>query len=281
MTTTSSKTSVIIGGTGKTGRRVAARLIEMGVPVRATSRTGEHTFDWDDETTWSPALRDAGAVYLTYAPDLGLPGAADRVRELAALAADSGVRRLVLFSGRGQHNHEPAERAVQESGLEWTIVRSAWLAQNFSEDFLAPMVGAGVLALPAGDAVIPFIDADDVADVAVAALTEAGHHGEIYEVTGPRSLGFAEAAEEIARATSRPLGYLAVDDHEYASGMAEEGVPPDLAAVLSEIFVELRTGESAHPTDAVQRALGRPPRDFTAFVRAAAGSWTQDSRSAE
>jgi uncharacterized protein YbjT (DUF2867 family) len=267
--------TLVVGGTGTTGRRVAARLAAAGRPVRVGSRSGRPRFDWADQTTWEPALEGVGAVYLSYAPDLGLPGAADRVRDVAAAARAASARRLVLLSGRGQHGHAPAERAVRDSGLAWTIVRSAWFAQNFSEGFLAPMVADGVLAVPAGEAAEPFVDVDDLADVAVAALTDDRHDGRVYEVSGPRRLRFAEAAAEIARAAGRPVRYAPVAERDFADGMAASGVPGELIGVLDEVFAELRHGGGA-VADGVPRALGRPARDFAEYARAAAaaGVWS-------
>ncbi len=268
--------TLVVGGTGKTGRRVAGRLAAAGRPVRIGSPSSRPGFDWDDEATWEPALQGVGAAYLTYAPDLGLPGAADRVRDLAAAARGAGVRRLVLLSGRGQHGHARAERAVQDSGLPWTIVRSAWFAQNFSEGFLTPMVVDGTLAVPVGEAAEPFVDAGDLADVAVAALTDDRHSGEIYEVSGPRMLRFADAAEEISRATGRPVHVVPISERDFADGMAAAGVPDGLVTVLSEVFAELRDGRNATTADGVRRALGRPARDFAEYARdaAAAGAWS-------
>jgi uncharacterized protein YbjT (DUF2867 family) len=268
-------TTLVIGGTGKTGRRVAERLSASGLLVRVGSRSGDPAFDWDDESTWKPALRGVRAAYLTYAPDLGLPGAAEQVRALADLAVSGGTRRLVLLSGRGQDGHAPAERAVQESGADWTIVRAAWFAQNFSEGFLTRPVRDGVLALPAGDAAEPFVDAADVADVAVAALTDDRYAGQVYEVTGPRLVTFEAAADEIALAIGRPIRYHPITSQDFTAGMTEAGLPSGLVAVLAEVFAELRSGRNASTADGVERALGRPPRDFAAFARttAATGVW--------
>lgn len=258
-----------------TGRRVADRLTTSGRPVRIGSRSGHPAFDWDDESTWEPSLQGVGAAYLTYPTDLGLPGAAERVKAFAAAAIGSGARRLVLLSGRGQHSHAPAEQAVQESGAAWAIVRSAWFTQNFSEGFLAPMVAAGELALPAGEAVEPFVDAEDVAEVAVAALVDDRHVGQVHEVTGPLPLRFAEVTNLITAATGRPVRYHSIDDEQFTAGMAEDGLPADLVAVLIQVFADLREGGNASTTDGVERALGRPPRGMADFVRsaAAAGVW--------
>jgi uncharacterized protein YbjT (DUF2867 family) len=196
------KTALVLGGTGKTGRRVAQRLKARGVPTRVGSRSGEPPFDWEDEATWAPALQTVGSVYVSYYPDLAVPGAVAAVRSFAELAVESGVRRLVLLSGRGEPEAERAEAAVRDSGADPTILRSTWFMQNFSEDYMLGHVLSGEIRLPAGDVPTPFLDADDIADVAVAALTEDRHAGQLYELTGPRSLTFAEAAAEIAEATS-------------------------------------------------------------------------------
>jgi uncharacterized protein YbjT (DUF2867 family) len=276
MVTNSAQTTLVVGGTGTTGRRVAARLTALGRPVRIGSRSSSPGFDWDDADTWAPALDGVGAAYLTYAPDLGMPEAAGRIARFAELARRSGVRRLVLLAGRGQHGHAPAERAVQESGLEWTVVRSAWFAQNFSEGFLAGLVADGTVPVPAAGALEPFLDAEDLADVVVTALTQDGHGGRVYELTGPRLLGFADAAAEISRARDAQVAYLPIAEADFAAALAAEGTPASLTAVLCEVFAELREGGNASTTGDVERVLRRPPRDFTAFAVAAAngGAWS-------
>ena len=266
---------LVIGGTGRVGRRVAERLTARGVPVRIGSRSGEPPFDWEDEGTWAPALDQVGAVYLSYAPDLAVPGAVAAVRSFAELAVEAGVRRLVLLSGRGEEEAQRAERAVQDAAAEWTVVRCAWFNQNFSENYLLePMLG-GEVALPAGDVPEPFVDAEDIADVAVAALTEAGHAGELYELTGPRLLTVKEAIGEIAWAAGREIRFVPVSVEEYESVLAEQDVPPEFLSFLTYLFGEVLDGRNAHLTDGVRRALGREPRDFADYAReaAAAGVW--------
>ena len=202
-------TTLVLGGTGKTGRRVAERLWALDRPVRVGSRRGTPPFDWDDRSTWAGALRDVGSVYIAYYPDLAFPGAAEAIGAFSRAAVASGVRRLVLLSGR-EAQALPSEEAVRTAGVESTVIRASWFAQNFSEHFLLEAVRAGVIALPAGDVAEPFIDVDDIADIAVAALTEDGHAGELYEVTGPRLLTFADVAAELTLATGREVRYLAV-----------------------------------------------------------------------
>jgi uncharacterized protein YbjT (DUF2867 family) len=274
-------TTLVLGGRGKTGRRVVERLTARGVPMRVGSRSGEPPFDWEDRSTWAPALDGVASAYVSYYPDIAIPGAVEKVRSLAELALEHGVRRLVLLSGRGEEEAQRAERAVQETGADWTIVRCAWFMQNFSEDFLVEPIVGGEVVLPAGDEPEPFVDADDIADVAVAALTDDRHIGELYELTSPRLLTFAEAVGEIARATGREIRYVPVSIEEYAAGAAEFGVPADFVEFLTYLFSEV-LGRSAYVTDGVQRALGREPRDFSAYARetAATGVWTSSAVSA-
>src|SRR5262245_56258650 len=124
---------LVIGSTGKTGRRVAARLDTLGVEVRHGSRSTTPPFDWSDPLTWRPALAGVRAAYVAYPPDLAAPGSADAVTELTRIARAAGVQRLVLLSGRGEQEALAAERIVQASGLEWAVVRASWFMQNFSE----------------------------------------------------------------------------------------------------------------------------------------------------
>jgi len=267
--------TLLLGGTGKTGRRVAERLTARGLPVRIGSRSGEPPFDWKDEATWAATLRDVQAAYVSYYPDLAIPGAVDAVRSFTDLAVENGVRRLVLLSGRGEEEAQRAEQVVQNSGAEWTILRSSWFSQNFSENYFLEPVLSGAVVLPAGNVGEPFIDADDIADVAVAALTENGHTSQLYELTGPRLLTFAEAVAEIATATGREIRYVQVSPEQYASALAEEGVPAEFVWLVNYLFTTVLDGRNAHLTDGVQRALGRQPRDFSDYARdtAATGIW--------
>ncbi len=269
------KLTLVLGGTGKTGRRVVERLTARGLPVRIGSRSGEPPFEWENRATWAPALDGVGSVYLTYYPDLAVPGAVEAVSSFAEQAVQSGVRRLALLSGRGEPEAERAEQAVRESGADLTILRSTWFMQNFSEDYMLEHVLSGEIRLPAGDVPTPFLDVDDIADVAVAALTEDGHVGQLYELTGPRSLTFAEVAAEISAAAGREIRYVPVSLEEHASEAVGQGVPPEVVDLLTYLFNEVVDGRNANTTDGVQRALGREPRDFTEYARAAAatGIW--------
>jgi uncharacterized protein YbjT (DUF2867 family) len=272
--TQKSKPILVTGGTSKTGRRVAERLTERGLPVRIGSRSGEPPFDWEDRSTWAPVLEGVGSVFISHYLD-ALPGAAETVGSFAELAVANGVRRQVLVGGRGEPEADRVEEAVRDAGGELTILRSTWFAQNFSEGGFLDFVLAGEVTLPAGDTPEPFVDVDDIADVAVAALTEEGHVGELYELTGPRLLTFEEAVDEIARAANRELRYVPVSIEEFESILAEADVPAEVVWMLKYLFTEVLDGRNAHVTDGVQRALGREPRDFSEFARdtAATGVW--------
>ncbi|WTW94940.1 NAD(P)H-binding protein [Streptomycetaceae bacterium NBC_01309] len=274
-------TILVLGGNGKTGRRVAERLAARGTDIRIGSRNAAIPFDWNDPSTWKAAVADVSAVYITYVPDLAVPGAPDAVAAFAETAVGSGVRRLVLLSGRGEVEAQDAEerlRVVAEAaGAEWTVVRASWFAQNFNENFLVEPILAGEVALPVGDVKEPFIDVEDIADVAVAALTEDGHSGEVYEVTGPRLISFAEAVAEIGAAAGREIAYVTVPMDAYAAVLTEEaGLDAETVGFLTYLFTEVLDGRNAHLSDGVQRALGREPRDFADFARdaAATGAWT-------
>ncbi len=267
--------TLVLGGRGKTGRRVAQRLTTRGLPVRVGSRSGQPPFDWEDPSTWGPVLQGVGAAYISYYPDLAIPGATEAVRAFADLALEHGVGRLVLLSGRGEEVAQQTEREVQETGAEVTIVRCAWFMQNFSEDYLLESILGGEVVLPADAQLEPFIHADDIADVAVAALTEPGHAGQVYELTSPRLLTFADAVAEIAKATDREIRYIPVSLEDYAAGAADHGIPAEFVGFLTYLFSEV-LGNNPYVTDGVQRALGRPARDFADYAAqtAATGVWT-------
>lgn len=266
---------LVLGAHGKTGRRVVERLAARGEPVRLGSRSGVPPFDWTNPATWPAVLAGARAAYITYQPDLAVPGAAEAVGAFADVAVRSGVRRLVLLSGRGEEEAERSERILAASGADWTVIRSSWLDQNFSESFLLDMVEGGEVVLPVGSVGEPFIDADDIADVAVAALLDERHAGRLYEVTGPRLLTFADAVTTIAEAAGREVRFVEVSRDAFAAGLAEQGVPSEYVWLLDYLFGTVLDGRNERVSDGVAQALGRQPRDFAAYARrtAATGVW--------
>lgn len=274
--------TLVLTATGKTGRRVADRLEAQSHPVRRASRAGAYPFDWNDSSTWAQALEGVGAAYVAYTPDLAVPAAPGAIKAFTELAKQQGVQKLVLLSGRGEEAAQHCERIVQDSGIEYTIVRASWFAQNFDEGDFHELVLAGELALPIGEVLEPFIDLDDIADIAVAALTTNDHAGELYEVTGPRLLTFADAIAEIATATGRDIRYVTIPSDAFQAGLAEAGVPTAQIELLDYLFTKVLDGRNAQITGDVQRALGRPARDFRDYARtvAASGAWTPQPQQA-
>jgi uncharacterized protein YbjT (DUF2867 family) len=268
-------TILVIGSTGKTGTRVADQLDKRGIPVRHGSRSSDIPFDWDDPHTWAPALAGVAAVYVTYYPDLAVPGSVDAIRALVEQAERAGVRRLVLLSGRNEVEAQRAEDVVEASSLQSTIVRCAFFAQNFSEGAWLDEVRAGRVTLPVRDVLEPFVDVDDIADVVVAALTDDRHVGQLYELTGPRLLSFADAVAEVAAAAGRDVEFVSVPIDDYVAMLTDDGLPQDFIWLLNHLFAEV-LGSKAQLADGVQRALGREPKDFAAYARetAATGVWT-------
>ncbi|ALG11943.1 NAD(P)H-binding protein [Kibdelosporangium phytohabitans] len=273
---------LVTGATGKSGSRVVRQLRAKGLPVRAAARTGEHVFDWNDSGTWDAALAGAQSVYIVQLDGTRL------VRPFVERAVRHGVRRLVLASGRGIDNPDYAkdptgmaaamadsEAAVRQSGLEWTISRPGWFAQNFNEGFFADAIRAGELRLPGGDGAASFVDAQDIAAVVVAALTEDRHSGQIYELSGPRAVTLAEAVATIAEASGRAIRYVPLPVDEYVAELVQQGLPPVEAEAFAEIIIALRDGKDEHVSDGVPRALGRPARTFAEFAEstAAEGGW--------
>ncbi|AUH40587.1 NmrA family transcriptional regulator [Streptomyces sp. CMB-StM0423] len=273
--------TLVTGGTGKTGGRLVHLLTGRDLPVRIGSRSGGVPFDWEDRATWGPALDGVRSVYLSYYPDLAVPGAPEVVGAFAELAVAKGARRLVLLSGRGEEEAAATEKAVAATGADLTVLRAAWFMQNFSESYLLDPVLAGEVALPAGDVREPFVDADDIAAAAVAALTEDGHVGRTYELTGPRLLTFAEAVAEIAAATGRDLSYVTIPLADFTGGLAAEGAPQEVSDLLTYLFTSVLDGRNAHLDDGVGQLLGRPARDFAGYARATAatGVWNPENAS--
>jgi uncharacterized protein YbjT (DUF2867 family) len=264
-------TVLVTGATGRTGRRVAEAARAAGLRVRAASRAAG--FDWTDRSTWADTLRGADAAYLVHPTDVGSPDAAEVVGGLAREAVGLGVRRLVLLSSRGEERARPAEEALRASGADWTVVRAAWFAQNFSEGPLVEGLLRGELVFPAGEVREPFVDVRDIADVVVAVLTGGDRYvRQELAVSGPRLLSFREAVGEIAAATGGELTYLPVTARQYGDQLAGFGVPAEEVEFLVELFESLLDGRNSYLSGGVREVLGREPRDFTAFAREAAGA---------
>ncbi|MDE3722247.1 NAD(P)H-binding protein [Nocardiopsis sp. N85] len=266
---TNTEPILVIGGTGTTGRRVAHLLREAGHTVRAASRTAPHRFDWTDPATWNAALDGVRTAYV-------VPNDADpRTPDLVAAARDRGLERLVLLSARGadvpdyysdrpntDNGHLRGEKALADSDLEWTVVRPTWFTQNFTEGFFAPLVTAGDLRLPVHDAACPYVDTDDIAEVAVAALTRDGHQGRTYELSGPRPLTLDEVAAAFT-AAGTPLTHTPVTVEEFVAERVADGIPEEVALIWADVLGPLARGRESHLSTGVEEVLGRPPRTLT------------------
>ena len=267
---------LVIGGTGKTGRKVADKLTKAGHKVRIGSRSASPSFDWDDSETWARALEGMDKVYITFQPDLAVPGALEAIEELTRQAKQSGVQKLVLLSGKGEREAELCEQVVIHSGLDYTIVRASWFNQNFSESFFLEPILEGFVALPQAEVKVPFVDTDDIADIAVEALLHDKHNGKTYQLTGPRTLTFKEVIQEISEATQRDIVFTPIALSAYTKLMKEQGVPADFIWLVEYLFTEvLGNPENAEITNDIEHVLGRPPKDFSEYIKETvkAGIW--------
>ena len=269
------ETILIVGKNAKTGWRVDRQLQALGYPTRAVSRSTSPAFDWEDQSTWREAMAGTDAAYITFHPDLAIPTAEQTIRDFAAMAAELGLRHLVLLSGRGEDGARRAEIALEQSGLDWNIVRANWFMQNFSENFMIEGILNGELMLPADDTVEPFIGVDDIAEVAVAALTRPELRNRLFEVSGPRAMTFAECVAAISRATGYPVKYTQIPLEAFIDGLRAQGMPDALLWLMRELFSVVFDGRNSKPTNGVEEALGRPPTDFEEYVKkvVATGAW--------
>ena len=259
-------TTLITGGAGKTGSRVAHRLVALGHDIRPVSRSTDPRFDWTEPDTWPAVLAGCEAAYVTFQPDLAIPGADEIIGRFAAAAVTAGCRRLVLLSGRGEEGAQRSEQALIASGAEWTIIRSAFFLQNFTEGLWAPELAAGRLTMLRHNVPEPLVDIDDLADVAVNALTSSRHVGRILEVTGPRLLTFSEVAEHIAANTGCPITYVELDLADFIDHLVDAGLPREDATGVAYVFAEVLDGRNANVTTGVADVLGREPRDLVEFI---------------
>ena len=269
---------LIIGGTGKTGRKVAESLSRLNQKVRIGSRNAKIPFDWQHTETWPAVFDGIDKIYITFQPDLAVPGALDAIETLVKQAKVSGVKKLVLLSGKGEREAELCEQVVIHSGLDHTIVRASWFNQNFSESFFLDPILAGHVALPNGEAKVPYVDTSDIADVAVEALLHNEHNGKIYELTGTKLLTFQDVTTEIAKVTGRDIAYIPITLPAYTDMLEQHGVPSDYIWLIDYLFSEVlgdpRISEISHD---IEKVLKRKPKDFSDYVKetAATGVWNQ------
>lgn len=266
---------LVLGGTGKTGRKVAEGLSSRGEIVRIGSRSATPAFDWENPDTWANAVEGVDAVYITFQPDLAVPGAREAIEKFTALAVDSGVKKMVLLSGKGEIEAERCEQVVMHSGVDWTIVRASWFNQNFSENFFLDPILAGHVVLPKGEMPVPFVDTNDIADVVVEALLDDKHVGKVYQLTGPRQWTFEQAVQEISQVTGREILFHPITIDAYEKMLREYELPEGLVWLVKYLFTEVLIDENSVVTHDVEKVLGRKARDFSDYVKetAESGIW--------
>jgi len=266
---------LVLGGKGKTGRRVAERLTKLGHNVRIGSRTEDPRFDWENPGTWPECLAGMDMGYITFQPDLAVPGACKAIEWFMDEVTKSGLKKVVLLSGKGEKEAELCEQVIRNSGVDWTIVRASWFNQNFSESFFLDPIVAGHVALPKNEVLVPYVDADDIADVVVAALSDDKHIGKTYQLTGPRQLTFEQVTREISKATARDIQFDSITMDKYTATLKELQVPDDFIWLINYLFTEVLVESNSMVTDDIQQVLGRKAKDFSEYARQAAmtGVW--------
>ena len=271
---------LVLGGKGKTGRKVAERLSKLGKFVRLGSRSENPPFDWENPESWGDTLNGMDAVYITFQPDLAVPGAIKAIEAFTALAVESGITKMVLLSGRGEKEAQICEQVVMNAGVDWTVVRASWFNQNFSESFFLEPLLAGEVALPRGETLEPFVDTDDIADVVVAALSDQKHTQKIYELTGPRLLTLKEITTEISKVTGRDIRFKSVEIAEYINMLSAHKVSEDHLWLINYLFTEVLDGRNATITHDVEKVLGRKAKDFAQYAMEthATGIWNPQNK---
>ncbi len=266
---------LVIGGKGKTGRRVAERLTKLGKSIRIGSRSEKPSFDWENPATWAGALEGMDMVYITFQPDLAVPGALKAIKEFTSQAVKTGIKKMVLLSGKGEKEAELCEQVVMNSGADWTIVRASWFNQNFSESFFLDPIKARYVSLPKAETLIPFVDTDDIADVVVESLLDEKHNGKTYELTGPRQLTFKQVIEEISNVTGRDIVFDSITMDEYTKMLKEYQVPEDYIWLINYLFTEVLDEKNSIVTNDIEKVLGRKAKDFAEYASetAATGIW--------
>lgn len=272
----SKKKILVLGSNGKTGRRVIERLKNNSdVEIRLGSRTESIPFDWENPSTWKNVLQEIQVVYITFQPDLAVPSAVETIREFTKLATKLGVQKMVLLSGRGEKEAQLCEEIVKENAKNWTIIQASWFNQNFSESFFLDPILAGIVALPRAEALEPFTDADDIADVVIEALLDENHNSQTYELTGPRLLTFKEAVNEIAEASGRNITFQGLTLEEYTQMLKEYQIPEDHIWLVNYLFEQVLDGRNSNVTFDIEKVLGRKAKDFSAYTKETAktGIW--------
>ncbi|KAA1243408.1 SDR family oxidoreductase [Aquimarina sp. RZ0] len=269
------KTNIlVIGGTGKTGRRIVEQLKNKGIEPRIGSRNASPSFDWDNKDTWVKTLSGIEKMYVTYYPDLAVPGAKEAILSLTILAKELGVKKMVLLSGKGETEAEACEKIVMDSGMNYTIVRASWFNQNWSESFFLEPILSGEVALPMSDVLIPFVDANDIAEVAATVLLDDSYNGEIIEVTGPELITFKDIINIISKTSGRSLNFYDITLEQYVDGMKKMQMPNEAIWLIEYLFSHVLTNpKNQQVVNDIEHVLGRKAKTFLEYAEKTAKTW--------
>ena len=284
--TVTTRASVLVtGATGNTGSRVAARLSGLGHAVTRASRRPAGTaagarevrFDWYDAETYGPALRGVDRTYLV--PPIGDPEPAAVMLPFLEQALAAGVRRVVLLSSSAIPVGGPGVGRVHEvlaDGLfgEWAVLRPSWFMQNFTgrHPHAESIRKEGAVSSATGSGRVGFVDADDIAEVAVRALTDVESPDTDLVITGPQALSYDEVAAVMAEVTGRPVAHRQLTYEQMRDRLAAEGLPEEFAAMLAGMDRAIADGAENRVTGTVERMTGRPARTFRAHAESAFGA---------
>ncbi|HEY3867991.1 MAG TPA: NAD(P)H-binding protein [Actinocrinis sp.] len=281
----------MIGGTGTTGRRVAAQLHRRGVQMRiATRHPGSVppdavgtavVFDWNEPESYPAAVAGAERVYLLRPPGVG-SDALGKVERFLAEADHAGVRRVVLLhsTATGPASMPEIADLVERSMPEWAVICPSWFMQNLTGDH--PTARAirrdGEIATATGAGRVGFIDADDIAATATELLLAAGPPNARFTLTGPDALSYPQVAAIISEACGRPVRHLDLSPDELAKRWVAAGLPEPLARLAADADLAIREGGQDFTTSTVEEVCGRPPRSLRDFAHAHRDAWSAERR---
>lgn len=259
---------LVLGGTGKTGSRVVKQLQNKGMQPRIGSRNVTPSFDWNNKETWVKSLEGIERIYIAYYPDLAVPGAKEAIESLTYLTKELGIKKIVLLSGKGETEAEACEKIIMDSGVNYTIVRASWFNQNWSESFFLDPILSGEVALPMTDVLIPFVDVDDIAEVAATVLLDDTYNGEIIEVTGPELITFKDIVKTISKVTNRNLNFYDITLEQYVDGMRQMELPDDVVWLIEYLFSHVLTNpENQKISHDIENVLGRKAKTFMQYAK--------------
>ncbi|MGV4989017.1 NmrA family NAD(P)-binding protein [Streptomyces sp. NRAIS4] len=276
-------TTLILGGTGRTGSLLADALVRRGSATRTAARSGADVrFDWDDPATHAAALAGADRLYLV-TPTMRV-SYADQVGAFLDLAEAAGVRHVTYLS---VYNADQAPPQIDIAAVEadmasrstitYSVLRPAWVMQNFADGHI-PVIG-GVITVPSAGNTEAFVDAADIAAVAAETLLDPETHvGATYSLTGPQALTFGDVADVIAAVSGRPVAYRDIDQEAWINGAVAAGVPADYAAMMRWLTDAIVTGNGSTPTGDIEKVTGRPATAFRAFAERDAHTWTPEAK---